>query len=399
MGHGEIARESARSRSRPLGDRFCQGPEFVPRASHSDWVLMLDADERLDPGARWLLHCCRESIGGGYQVTIRNYVEPNLGHNLGPTGKPQRLFVRPGSRLSGVHRSRKCPPFSPRSRDLFYGPGARDRGLEDPGGSKRELGAADSIHHFGMVRDAEVLARKILFYRELGKRRSADSPETPRHTSNWASRNSKSRQSAGALASLQRSCQLNPHFGVAWFFAWRETFAWGIPCKRRARSSRGTTARATPWNAEMAGDTSYNLGDYTTPPRATAAGPETRPGQSLTLESKLGPAEAPPATPSRRGGSEFGAIENRALRARTLRSADPCRGLVKGLPQRREGAEESSMQWNLGRRFSSRRQYPGAIDDWPQAPRLLREGLAAFPDSEQLQATLFKVETTNESNY
>ena len=72
----EIARKrGAKTLSIPWENDYAKARNLSLAQVTSDWVLMLDADERLDPDARHKLPplLANRSVAG-YQVTIRNYV-------------------------------------------------------------------------------------------------------------------------------------------------------------------------------------------------------------------------------------------------------------------------------------------------------------------------------------
>ena len=150
------------------------------------------------------------------------------------------------------------------------------------------------VHHMGMLRDAEERAHKFLFYRELGRQKVARyAARTARPISSWACRNWKtSAICTTRLLSIQRSCELNPQFGVAWFFAGVCHFRLGefpqaLACFQHAERA----GHATACTAEMAGDTCYNLGDYQAAETRYRRALK-RDSRSATLQSKLGLAEA-----------------------------------------------------------------------------------------------------------
>src|SRR5271156_4057529 len=73
----EIAvRAGAKVLSIPWENDFAKARNRSLAQVHADWVLMLDADEHLDPAASSLLPALlfKKEIAG-YQVPIRNYVD------------------------------------------------------------------------------------------------------------------------------------------------------------------------------------------------------------------------------------------------------------------------------------------------------------------------------------
>ena len=255
----------ARVFSIPWTHHFAEARNRVLDAVTSDWVLMLDADERLDLTTRVHLQAHMNDAWDGYQVTIRNYTdrpdarlwdrlaEPNdgllpeshrfpawLGH------QNVRLFRRdPAIRFSGrVHES--------------VGPSLEAHG--------KRLGTASFlIHHLGFVMPPEVERRKSAFYRELGKQKLQDSPDNAQaHFEVGLEELTRGEGAGVALGYFIQSCRLKPSFAVAWLFG------------AIALSMLGHTAQAeeflaqaeslgyrSPLMVDLRGDLLYRKGDYT----------------------------------------------------------------------------------------------------------------------------------------
>src|SRR6202044_351996 len=79
----EIARQAgARILPIPWENDFAKARNLSLAEVKADWVLVLDADERLDAGASKLLPALlADEKAAGFQVTIRNYVA-SLGHKI-----------------------------------------------------------------------------------------------------------------------------------------------------------------------------------------------------------------------------------------------------------------------------------------------------------------------------
>ena len=79
----EIARRAgARVFSIPWENDFAKARNLSLAEVKADWVLVLDADERLDPGAAKVLPALlADEKAAGFQVTIRNYVA-TIGHKI-----------------------------------------------------------------------------------------------------------------------------------------------------------------------------------------------------------------------------------------------------------------------------------------------------------------------------
>jgi tetratricopeptide (TPR) repeat protein len=393
----EIARSAgARVFSTPWADDFAAARNLSLAQVTADWVLMLDADERLDPQAANVLPPLLANRNmAGYQVIIRNYVN----------SLDTKIWDRPAKANDSAYApARDCPGYIDHENVRLF---RRDPEVYFTGrvhetvgwriiSTRRTLGHSQLIvHHLGMLRDAEERARKLMFYRELGRQKVRDMPENSQaHFELGVSELENFGNIQEALAAIQRSCELNPQFGVAWFFAGVCHFRLGdFPAALACFQHAERTGQATAWTAEMAGDTCYNLGDY------QAA--ETRYRRALkrepvnpTLQSKLGLAEA-------RGGNARAGLR-RIQQAIASQPANPELYdrliLVEVWLNNLSGAAEAA-----GRKLQAVQPKPedyqraasirARMEEWQKAADVLREGLAAFPGSEALRANLCSIET------
>jgi glycosyltransferase involved in cell wall biosynthesis len=287
----EIARNyGARVVHIPWENDFASARNQALAPVTADWVLSLDADERLDPESAGLISSLLSTpLVAGYLVTIRNYVlsledriwdrpaTPNTSHWADAQSFPAyvehenvRLFRR-DTRIRFVGRVHES-----------VGPSIESSGLG--------LGHATFlIHHFGLAADRETRARKNVFYRELGLQKIVEMPNNPQaylelgivELDNFGN-------VTEALLHFGRACQLNPKLGVAWFFAGLAHFKLGehreaIRCLKRAQKQGHLTSLV----AETIGDAHYNLGEFPQSVRAYKQAIESA-RDSLLVESKLG---------------------------------------------------------------------------------------------------------------
>jgi glycosyltransferase involved in cell wall biosynthesis len=393
----EIARKAgAKTISIPWESDYAKARNLSLGQVTSDWVLMLDADERLDPGARERVPTLLVNRGiAGYQVTIRNYVNDPSRKIWDRKSLPNDGSYEPARQYPAYIDHENVRLFR-RDREIYF----TGRVHETVGWRIKETGgklgkATFCIHHFGMVRGEEILTRKILFYRDLGLRKIADSPDNAQaHFEVGVVELENLNNPGGALPYFERACQLNPRFGVAWFFAGKTQFTLGqfpaaLGSLRHAESSGHTTAAV----AELAGDTNYNLGNYEAAADCYRRGRKREPS-SASLESKLGLAE------SRAGNATAG--------LRKLRHAIETSPNAPDLYDRLITVEV----WlgNLGsaadyaeRKLSTLPPHPDDFlraasirakqEEWSKAVELLGRGIAMFPTSEQLSLNLSKIGT------
>lgn len=209
----------ARVVSVPWTNHFAEARNRVLDEVSSDWVLVLDADERLDSMTSAALRTHLNDEWDGYQVTIRNYVDrldarlwdqpavPNDGLLPASSHFPAwlghqnvRLFRRDVSiRFSGrVHES--------------VGPSLVAQG--------KRLGTASFlIHHLGFVMTPEREQQKGALYRELGRLKLQEAPGNAQAYFEVGLDELTRGEGAGvALGYFVQSCRINPAFAVAWLF-------------------------------------------------------------------------------------------------------------------------------------------------------------------------------------
>jgi glycosyltransferase involved in cell wall biosynthesis/Flp pilus assembly protein TadD len=287
----QIAREyGAQVIEIPWEDDFAKARNRALAPLSCDWVLSLDADEMLDPSAGAAVGALTaDQTVAAYQVTIRNYMRslddciwdrPAIPNN---TSLPEAQAYPAYVEHENVRLFRRHPAIS------FVG-----RVHESVGPSveaaKLKLGQANFlIHHFGLAFEPKTQERKNRFYRELGELKIQDMP-----------RNAQAQLELGllelnnfgefskALACFERACELNPRFGIAWFFAGvthirRQDYAAALRCLREAERCGHATAAV----AESLGDTHYNRGEFTESVKAYILARKRAP-ESPQLESKLG---------------------------------------------------------------------------------------------------------------
>ena len=386
----------ARTISIPWESDYAKARNLSLAQVTSDWVLMLDADERLDPSAREKFPALMANRTlAGYQVTIRNYVSD-------PTKK---IWDRPSHPNDGSYGpARQYPAYIDhenvrlfrRDPEIYF----KGRVHETVGWRIKEtggkLGTANfCIHHFGMVRGEEVLAKKILFYRDLGLRKLADSPTNAQaHLEVGIVELENLQNPATALPYFERACKLNPKFGVAWFFAAKSQFALGkYPAALHSLRNAESSGYATAAVAELAGDTNYNLGDHQAAAACYRRGLK-RDASSAALESKLGLAEA------RMGNASAGLRRLRSAIEKCPSAPDLYDRLVTvevWLGHLPAAADEAERKLNAltpaPDDFLRAASICAKLEQWPRAADLLHRGLEAFPDSQQLRANLCHVET------
>jgi hypothetical protein len=170
-GSTEIARQfGARVLTIPWEDDFAKARNVSLSQVQSDWVLILDADERLDASAKESLpSLLANKRVTGYQVAIRNWVA-SLATTLWDRSARPNDGSYPAARAFAGFIDHENVRLFRRSIGVYF----TGRVHETVGWRIQETGGTIGsspllIHHMGMVRDAQERARKIKFYRDLGR--------------------------------------------------------------------------------------------------------------------------------------------------------------------------------------------------------------------------------------
>lgn len=392
-----VARQAgARVISIPWENDFSKARNSALEMVTADWVLSLDADERLDSGASAVLPAllARKDVGG-YQVTIRNYV-PTLAHKMWDrSAVPNDSAYAPAKHAAAYVDHENVRLFR-RDRAIRFSGRVHETVGWSILSAQRKIATANLvIHHMGMLGDPEERARKILFYLELGKQKAAEMPENRQaHFEVGVSLLENLGDNREALAAFQRACEVDPRFGLAWFFV-------GV-CQFRLEDHRAALAsfrraencgHSTPWLSEMEGDAQYNLGNFEAAVTCYRRSLKRAPAKA-SIESKLGLAEI-------REGREWAGLR----RMRQAVDGDPCNpelydrlvvaeAFLKHLPQAAEIAERKlDAVTPRAEDFLRAAALRGKMEQWGKAAELIRRGVAIFPDSEPLLNTLSKIET------
>jgi Tfp pilus assembly protein PilF len=357
----------------------------------ADWVLSMDADERLDPAAsRRLPSLLAHRKARAYQVPIRNYV---LSLN-------ERIWDRPAKpNDSPLPEAKQYPAYVDhenvrlfrRHPDLYFVGRVHEtvgiRVLETGGG----LGRADFlIHHFGLAVDPQTQNYKNTYYRELSVQKIR---EMPRSAQAYFELGMVETSEERALHCFELSCELKPDFTEAWIFAGMMHRKLGHLQEALHAFIRG--AKLAPTNslaAESLGDVYYDLGDF---PQAEKEYRRARKLGSARagLESKLGLAQI------RNGRAAEGLDRLHKAIAREPGFAELHDRLVAAcvwLNRPRDAAaaaEEKLLRTNPTETdYLRAASIHAQLQDWARATELVKIGLLRFPQSEKLRDALPETE-------
>ncbi|MGH9681688.1 MAG: glycosyltransferase [Candidatus Acidiferrales bacterium] len=400
----EIARRAgARVISIAWEDDFSRARNLSLAETTADWVLSLDADERLDPGASNELPGVLDGTNfWGFQTPIRNYVRDPAMKIWDRAARPNDGSYLPARAFPAYIEHENVRLFR-RHPDIYF----TGRVHETVGWRIREtgrtLGAVRTpIHHFGMAwESSEARFQKIVFYRELGRKKLEETPENAQAHFEFGLVEMENFGEVGkALPSFERACQLDASLGAAWFFAGACHFQLGNHARALYFLQHAEdVGHLTPGVAELLGDTNYKLGNYETAGNCYRRGLKRLPSSAF-LESKLGLAEA------RTGNSRSGL--RRLRHALTLEASNPdlhdrlisVEVWLGHLEQAGEAAERK-----LGAVAAGPNDYLRAASiraeakKWEHAKEILQRGVTLFPEAELLRISLSKIELLSNTSH
>lgn len=285
-----IAREmGAQVVAIPWENNFAGARNRALQEVHTDWVLVLDADEQLDPAApHYLPGLMGQAQVMGYLTPIRNYVLSVRDRVWDQVAVANSTEFAPAKKYPAYVDHQNVRLFRRLPQVYFVGRLHETVGptIESAGGSLRASPVL--IHHFGLAADAETKARKNRLYRELGRQKLLEMPGCAQaHFELGLVEFDNFHHYPEALELFQRACELNPRLSVSWFFAAMAHLQLDQP-QEALRCLKN--AAASPMVSEAKGDAYYRLGRFDQARRAylRAFHGDTLPPN---LESKIGLAE------------------------------------------------------------------------------------------------------------
>lgn len=357
----------------------------------SSWVLVLDADEVLDPEAGKVLpSLLKHPTITGYMVKIRNYVR-KLDSRLWDQQAKPNLSDLPFAREYPAYVEHQNVRLFRRRRDVqFVG-----RVHETVGFRIAELGmkiapAGFLIHHLGFVADNETLAKKSLLYREMGRQKVRESADdVMSHFELGIEEFDHFHNYEEAAKLFRRACEINPRFGVAWLFQGRALAQLGKHQDALACFAEAEECNPRPeMVGEAKGDAYYRLGDFEAAKRCFEQAIE-RQGELPQLESKLGFTEV------RLGHAANGLDRLRRAVERAPEFLDLHDRLIAAyvwlerLPEAAQAAEKKIAAADPQPDFFLRAASLYAqLQDWQRAAELARRGLERFPGHPKLSEAL-----------
>jgi tetratricopeptide (TPR) repeat protein len=369
----------------------------------ADWVLVLDADEMLDSRATaTIAPLLRASRFAGYIVPIRNYFR----------SRNTRLWDRAAVPNDGLlPESREYPAFVAhgnvrlfhRDPEIYY----TGRVHESVGPRIIALGRPMRqcnlvIHHFGLAKNAEEIARKNELYRELGREKIREMPENAQaHFELGLVEFDNFHNDEEALKCLVRACELNPKLAVAWQFRALTLVRLKRPEEAMVSLEKcNSLGYATALVSETRGDALYNLGKFAEASSAYEQARRKTP-ENVSVESKFGLALL------RAGEAEKGIGLLRSAIEKQPECYDLHDRLIQAfvwLGQLSEASAAAASKLEKSAVLATEDYLRAAgiraqLGDWERATEVLREGCAKFPASEKLRAALGETESAQEMQF
>lgn len=381
-------RHEARVIQIPWEKDFSKARNMSLAEVRSDWVLILDADELLDPHAN---ECIRPLLKvpaiAGYMVQIRNYLQQLNCHLWDQQAKPNTCAPDFARQYPAYVQHQNVRLFR-RHPGLYF----EGRVHETVGGRIMQLGmklgaAHFLIHHLGFIADSQTLARKWEFYRDLGREKIRERPDDAQAYFELGIEEFEHfHNNDKAIELFARACELNPRLGVAWLFyglglvrAGKHSEA--LACFDLAESSGGRMHLVHEGRA----DAHYSLGDFEAAKSSYLRALKHLAG-SPQIESKLGVTEV------RLGYCEEGLARLRSAVEREPQTGELYDRLIAAcvwLGRVPEAAETAGTK--LARTtpepddFMRVASLYARLQDWPRVVTLLNQATGSFPDSEKLR--------------
>jgi tetratricopeptide (TPR) repeat protein len=248
----------------PWQDNFAQARNSAVKALTTDWVLVMDDDEELDPEARpRILTLLDNATVGGYLVTLRNHIPVKFGSGGHAASIKSNDSTMPRAERALAYADFAICRLFRRHPEIHY----VGRVHEHVEPSIRALGlklrsANLIIHHFGHLRSPAELHSKNEFYRELGRLKVKDVPNDPEA---WVELGLQEyeqfRNYSAGIECFKKALTLNPHSSVpALSLANLYVEIQADALALQLLSGIAMTGRAAGEKEHIYGDAFYNLG-------------------------------------------------------------------------------------------------------------------------------------------
>ncbi len=206
----------------PWKDDFSLARNQVLGQAQCDWILMLDADEMLDPAARTQIPALLAQVSTlGFDVWRWNYVN-DIGYRCnGEQAIANPMTLAEARQYPAYFRSFHTRLFR-RHPGIFYEHCVHEDVCYRMDANHLRRGPGNFlIHHFGYVEDVgEGRNRKDNLYHQLSYRKLAANPKSHQaHFEAGLTELDHAKNPAAALPHFEAACSLEPRRWMGWFYA------------------------------------------------------------------------------------------------------------------------------------------------------------------------------------
>jgi glycosyltransferase involved in cell wall biosynthesis len=371
----------------PWENHFANARNAALQLMHTDWVLVLDADEELDGEARKQIpKLLRSSHAGGYLVPIRNYIPTVTGRGWDRIAEPNRGSHPRARQAPAYFVHENCRLFRRDPEIYFIG---RVHELVEP--RIHALGwrlptATFCIHHFGQLSEEETRNKKAAAYRDLLRMKVRELPNEPMAWIQLGLQEYEcSREPSEPLRCFERALVLEPRATPAALFkgmVYLDLGKYGQALE--ALDSARADRRSRALREHLRGDALHNLGRLLEA-RAAYSDAVRFTGNDPVLSSKLGYTEV------RLGRTKDGITRLRRAAEKAPEVVEIRERLMKALvaadtlPDAAEQAEKLASLEGTAKSYLRAASIRVHAQQRQQARELLHRGIALFPDSTELR--------------
>jgi glycosyltransferase involved in cell wall biosynthesis/Tfp pilus assembly protein PilF len=244
-------------------DHFAKARNAALVPMTTDWVLVLDADEELDPKAKTLLPGLMAALDiGGYMITIRDYMPERTSYFMERLGKPNTSPPERAKTAMCYHDQRNIRIFRRNPEVYFYG---RVHELVEYRISLLGIPYVPAdlvIHHYGHLRGNVIRGGKAVFYRNLGQLKVKEDADNPFAWFELGLLEYTTFKNLDvAMSCFQQTVKLHPPFTRAWIFIATIHLEKGQPFEALVALEQAEAREdAAGLRERLKGDAYYNLG-------------------------------------------------------------------------------------------------------------------------------------------
>ena len=371
----------------PWQDDFAQARNAAVRALTTDWVLVMDDDEELDPEARGKIPALLSNPRvGGYLVTLRNYLFFRFGvGGHAPSTRPLEFAVPRAERARAYTDFALCRLFR-RDPEIYYV--GRVHELVEPCMHSLGLAVAPAnflIHHFGHLCSPHELRTKDELYRKLTQLKVKDAPNDPQSWTELGQLEFERFKNYGvAIDCFERALTLPnrtniPYLSLANLYI-------EIQADERALeilSQVFMKGRAAGMKKHLCGDAFYNLGRLKEARSEYVVALRILP-EDAVIASKLGLTEVrlgmkkngfARLTKALKTHPEILEMHDRFIKACIL---------MNMMPQAADAAERLALEFSSPASMLRAVSIRAQMKDWTAAAKVLNRGLGLFPQNPEL---------------